>query len=355
MKRYGNLFPKIYDTKNIELAHKNARIGKKHYREVKNVDLDPERHFLIIQEMLKNRTFKNSPYEVFTRTEGGKEREIFKLPYFPDRIIHHCVLQVVGPIWTRTLISDTYACVKGRGIHKGVNRIKAALVEKENTRYCLKCDVRKFYPSVDHEVLKKIILRKIKDEDLLWLLDEIVDSTHGIPIGNYLSQHFGNIYLSGFDHWIKEDRGCRHYFRYCDDLVVLHGDKDFLHGLRLEMETYLKEDLNLDLKGNWQVFPVDSRGIDFLGYRFFHDYVLLRKSIVKRIKAKVDDIKRNWRHMVPLEVISGIMSYYGWMKHANCMNLMKSILDDKLLRILARVCERAGVGNPLSKIAMVAE
>lgn len=354
MKRYGNLFPKIYDSENIEFAHKNARIGKKHYKEVKNVDLDPEGHFLMIQEMLKNKTFKNSPYEVFTRIEGGKEREIFKLPYFPDRIIHHCVLQVVGPIWTRTLISDTYACVRGRGIHKGAIRIRAALREKENTRYCLKCDVRKFYPSVDHEILKKIIFSKIKDLDLLWLLGEIIDSTPGIPIGNYLSQHFGNIYLSGFDHWMKEDRRCRHYFRYCDDLVVLHGDKDFLHNLRLQVEGYLKDSLRLDLKGNWQVFSVDSRGIDFLGYRFFHDYVLLRKSIVKKIKAKAEVIKRNWSHMEPLEVISGIMSYYGWMKHANCMNLMQSILDEKLLRIMSGMCEKAGVGNPLSKIAMVA-
>src|SRR3972149_5917062 len=276
MKRLNNLYEKIYDYSNIELAHHNARKGKQHYVQVKKVDKCPEKHFLLIQEMLRTKSFKNSEYKVFKRIEGGKEREIYKLPYFPDRIIHHCVLQIVLPIWTKSLITDTYACVKGRGIHKGVNRIKAALRDRENTKYCLKGDIRKFYPSVNHEILKGKIRRKIKDRDLLWLFDSVVDSTDGIPIGNYLSQHFGNLYLSDFDHWAKENQGCKYYFRYCDDLVILHSDKTFLHDLKNRISEYLSHTLNLTLKDNWQVFPVDVRGIDFLGYRFFHDYTLLR-------------------------------------------------------------------------------
>lgn len=351
MKRYGNLYPKVYDMANIEEAHRNAKKGKQHYSEVKKVDRNPEKHFKMIHDMLKNKTFRNSEYEIFRRIEGGKEREIFKLPYFPDRIIHHCILQIIGPIWTRGLIADTYACIPGRGIHKGVKRVKAALRDGEGTVYCLKCDVRKFYPTVDHEILKQIIRRKIKDGDLLWVLDLVIDSTSGIPIGNYLSQHFGNIYLSGFDHWMKEEQRCRYYFRYCDDLVVLGRDSASLHQLRKAMDGYLRDNLSLQIKGDWQVFPIESRGIDFLGYRFFHDYTLLRKGIAKRIKAKTSRIRQNWKRLEPPEIVSGIMSYYGWMKYANCLNLLRTVIDRNVAQIMDETCAKAGIKNPLRKIA----
>jgi retron-type reverse transcriptase len=187
MKRYGNLYSKIYDMENIALAHENAKKGKLHYSEVKMVEANSEKYFKEIHNMLKNKTFHNSKYEVFIKNDKGKEREIFKLPYFPDRIIHHCIMNVLEPIWMKTLISDTYSSLKGRGIHKGVKRVKSALKDRENTKYCLKMDVKKFYPSINHDILKQIIRRKIKDKNLLWLLDEIIDSAKGVPIGNYLS------------------------------------------------------------------------------------------------------------------------------------------------------------------------
>lgn len=349
MKRFGNLYSQICDIKNIEMAHFNARKGKQYYMQVREVDKNPVPHFLSIKEMLEGKTFRNSAYKVSRRIEGGKERDISKLPYFPDRIIHHCILQVIGPIWLQGLIHDTYACVKGRGIHAGVRRIKEALRDRVNTTYCFKADVRKFYPSVDHDILKENIRRKIKDRDLLWLLDEIIDSTDGIPIGNYLSQHFGNLYLSGLDHFIKETLGCKYYFRYCDDLVILHANKNFLHEARKRIDEYLNVELKLFLKTNWQISPVDSRGIDFLGYRFFHDYTLLRKSIAKRIKAKMTSIK-NWQHLPPVSVVSGIMSYHGWMKHGNCFNLSKSVMNDNVIDIVGSVCRKAGIRNPLLKI-----
>ena len=205
MKRYGNLYAKMWDMKNIREAHKNAQRGKRHYREVQMVNADSEKYLMQIQAMLRDKTFRNSEYEVFTKSESGKEREIYKLPYFPDRIIHHCVMQVLEPIWMRTFITDTYSSLKGRGIHKGVERMKLALRDREKTQYCLKFDVRKYYPSIDHGILKSIIRRKIKDPDVLWLLDEVIDSTKGgVPIGNYLSQYFGNLYMAYFDHWMKE-------------------------------------------------------------------------------------------------------------------------------------------------------
>jgi RNA-directed DNA polymerase len=354
MKRYGNLYPKVYEMGNIELAHKNARKGKIHYKEVKKVDSKPGYYFDQIQRMLKEKTFQNSEYEVFRKVEGGKEREIFRLPYFPDRIIHHSIMQILYPIWTKTLISDTYACIKSRGIHKGVSRIKQALLDIENTVYCLKCDIRKFYPSVNHDILKNVIRKKIKDRELLWLLDHIIDSAPGIPIGNYLSQHFGNLYLSELDHWAKEARGCRYYFRYADDIVVLHKAKSFLHNCRANVSEYLQEHLALTMKPDWQVFPVDSRGIDFLGYRFFHGYVLLRKSIAQRIKRKTAKVRKNWESMEPSEVVSGVMSYYGWMKHANCLNLTRSYFDEDMSRIIGKVCLKSKYRNPLRRINWMA-
>lgn len=335
---------------NIALAHKNARRGKLHYKEVKAIDKSPTEYFKQIQDMIKNKTFQNSEYERFVVLKG-KRREISKLPYFPDRIIHHCIMQVVGPIWMKTLISDTFSCIKGRGIHKAADRLKTALMDKVGTSYCLKCDVKQFYPSVDHVVLKRVIRRKIKDRDLLWLLDMIIDSAPGIPIGNYLSQQFGNLYLSGLDRWIKETKMCKYYFRYCDDMVILHHDKAFLARLRKDIEQYLDCRLNVVLKENWQIFPVESRGIDFLGYRFFHNYILLRKSTATNFKRKMRKIKQNWQRMWPIEILSSVMSYYGWLKYANCLHLTNKFIDKEILKIVNVVCYKNNLNNPTLRIA----
>ena len=350
MKRYGNLYAKTWDMENIREAHRNAQRGKKHYREVQMVNADPEKYLTQIQITLRDKTFRNSPYEVFTKIDSGKEREIYKLPYFPDRIIHHCVMQVLEPIWMRTFITDTYSSLKGRGIHKGVERMKLALRDRENTQYCLKFDVRKFYPSIDHDILKSIIRRKIKDPDVLWLLDEVIDSTDGgVPIGNYLSRYFGNLYLAYFDHWMKEVHQCSYYFRYCDDIVVLHEDKQFLHAIFDEIEQYLSGNLGLSIKSNYQVFPVDVRGVDFLGYRFFHDYTLLRKGIARRFKTKTLRIQRRWRSLRPTQIINGVMSYWGWIRHGNCLNLFRRHVNVSIRQILARVCWLEGIRNPLRR------
>ena len=347
MKRYGYLYPKVYDMENIKVAHASARMGKSHYREVKQVDVNPERYFKRIHYMLKNKTFHNSRYKVFNHLDGGKMREIYKLPYFPDRIIHHCIMQVVEPIWINTLISNTFACIKQRGIHKGVKKIKEALRDEEGTKYCLKCDVKKFYPSVNHDTLKTIIRRKIKDPNLLWLLDEIIDSAPGIPIGNYLSQHFGNLYLSGIDHKMKETAKCKYYFRYCDDIVILHHSKKHLHDIKNRLIRWLG-DLKLKLKENWQVFPVDARSIDFLGYRFFHGYTLLRKNTATKFRRKMRKIKLHHEKMEPISIISTVMSYYGWLIHANCLNLTRHGIDYDIRHIVRKICLQNKIRNPLS-------
>jgi len=347
MKRFGYLYEKIYDMDNLKLAHKKARRGKTYYKEVQMVDANPEKYLTDIHNMLKDKTFKNSEYVIMDKkTDNGKVRKIFKLPYYPDRIIHHAIMQIIEPLWLSIFIRDTYSAVPGRGIHDGVKRIKKALRDEENTKYCLKLDIKKFYPSVDNEILKQIIRKKIKDKDLLWLLDEIIDSTKGIPIGNYLSQYFGNLYLSGLDHYLKENQKCKYVLRYCDDIVILHSCKDFLHKLKNAIINYLTG-LKLQLKNNWQVFSVSIRGIDFLGYRFFNRYTLLRKSIKIKFVRKIKKINKNWKRLRHTEIVNSVMSYCGWFKYANCKNLACKYLDNNLFWIVKHTCIDNNISNPL--------
>jgi len=330
MKRQGHLYNKMWELDNIREAHKNSRKGKAHYCEVKMVDANPDFYFKQIQEMLRRKTYQTSEYTMFTKNDKGKEREIYKLPYFPDRIVHHCIMQVVEPIWMKTFIRDTYASMKNRGIHDGVKRIKKALKENpEATKYALQVDIKKFYPSIDHDILKTVVRKKIKDKDALWLIDEIIDSNpNGVPIGNYLSQYFGNLYLSDIDHWIKEEAGVRHYFRYCDDLVILGSNKEVLHAIRQKLNTKV-EDVKLEIKGNWKIYPVCT-GIDFLGYKFFHTHTLLRTSLARRFKDKTKVIRKNWHRFDAVTNYSTLMSYYGWQKYANAWNLYTKTITPEI-------------------------
>jgi len=348
VKRYGNLFEQVYSAENLWQAHVRARKGKGHYTEVLKINRNPEKYLGPLQRSLINGTYRTSEYSVSLRKEGRKMREIYRLPYFPDRIVHHAVMNVVEGIWMKSLIRDTYQSLPGRGVHMAAGRIKRALREdEEGTRYCLKVDVRKFYPSVDNEVMKRIVRKKIKDKRLLNLLDEIVDSTRGLPIGNYLSQIFGNLYLSEFDHWMKEEKRVRWYFRYCDDIVLFGPDKAALHQLRIDISEYMLERLRIEVKGNWQVFPVDSRGVDVVGYRFYRGHTLMRKTIAEGFKKKVRRIERDWQSMSSSQIINGLMSYTGWMKYADCTGLRRAYLTNPVRKIAEIACTKADQRNPL--------
>jgi retron-type reverse transcriptase len=317
MKRHGNLYERICDIQNIYLADDLASKGKGKQFSVVNHKANRDMNLLKLQTMLLDKTFKTSPYTVFKVYEP-KEREVYRLPYFPDRIVHHAIMNVLESIFINTFTTDTYSCIKGMGLHKASRRLSKALKNVDETKYCLKLDIRKFYPSVDHDILKSLLRRKFKDNDLLNMLDEIIDSADGIPIGNYLSQYFANFYLTYFDHWLKEELKVKYYYRYADDIVILHSSKDYLHGLLSKIRIYLNVNLKLKVKGNYQVFPVASRGIDFLGYVHYHTHTILRKSIKQRfaIKVKKDASKPS------------IASYLGWAKHANCKNLIKKLLPE---------------------------
>ena len=320
MKRIKNLYSQIYDIENLRLADSIACKGKsKHLGVIKHIE-NREANLLSLHDRLKNKTFKTSQYKTFKIYEP-KERDIFSLPYYPDRIVHHAVMNVLEKIFVSTFTADTYSCIKGKGIHAAEDAVKSALQDDfSDTLFCLKLDIRKFYPSVDHDVLKQLLRRKFKDEDLLWLLDEIINSADGLPIGNYLSQYLANFYLTYFDHWIKEDKGVKYYFRYADDMVILAENKPYLHQILSHIKSYLHDNLSLEVKGDYQIFQTEERGIDFVGYKFYHCHIQLRKSI-----------KQNFARMIKYNKNKkSIASYNGWAVHCDSKHLLKKLLHESI-------------------------
>lgn len=307
---------------NLRLADWKARQGKKRNRGVILFDRDPEGNLQRLRALLLSGKYHTSRYTFF-QVHDPKERTIARLPYYPDRIVHHAIMNVLEPIFTSLYTADTYACIKGRGGHLARRKLMASMrKDPEGTRYCLKLDIRKYYPSIDHDILKAILRRKFKDVRLLRLLDEIIDSAEGLPIGNYLSQSLANVYLAYFDHYVKEVLKVRHYFRYVDDIVVLSGDKAELHRLRVLLSEQL-ERLHLEVKPNWQVFPVDVRGLDFLGYIFRHTHVLLRKRIKRNLFRKLRTLRR--LHLSARQIQLAIGSYFGWLKYTDSKHLTNTL------------------------------
>lgn len=329
MKRYGNLFEKIIDINNLVQAHSNARKGKTKYAEVKLVDSDVLGYCMKIREMLERGTFTTSKYRIFNIIDRGKEREICDLPYFPDRIVHWAIMQVLEPIFCSHFIAQTYAAIPRKGTHKALRQLREYMEDKEGAAYCLKLDVKKFFPHIDRVVLKALLRKKIKCERTLWLLDNIVDSyDNGLPIGNYTSQYFGNYYLSFFDHWAKEVKGVKYYLRYMDDVIILNGSKEYLHELKREIDKYF-EGLKLTVKENWQIFPTFVRGVDFVGYRSFEDYTLLRKPTKKRLKAATKKLLFKVQSGKPLTTSdrSVIGSYQGILKWCDSWRLSNKTIN----------------------------
>lgn len=323
MKRLSNLFDKICTIENIEEADRKARKNKGIRYGILKHDLHPEKDNAELLESLLNGTYKTSEYSTFKIYEP-KERLIYRLPYYPDRIVHHAIMNIMEPIWKSIFIKQTYSSIKNRGIHACAKDVRFALDNfPKETKYCLKLDIHKFYPSIDHEILKKIIRIKIKDNRLLKLLDDIIDSAPGVPIGNYLSQFFANLYLAYFDHWVKETLRCKFYFRYADDIVIMGNDKGLLNLTLLNINYYLTTKLKLELKPNYQIFPVDSRGIDFVGYKFYHSHTLLRKSIKVKINRLLDRYEKGYIALSKLKI--NMQSYFGWLKYCNSKHFLQKI------------------------------
>lgn len=352
MKRHGNLFPDLVRLENIYTAHKNAKKGKSHYDEVQMVEDDLAKYLTSLKFDLENDLFTTSDYVVF-KIHEPKEREIFKLPYYPDRIVHHALMNIIQPIWDKIFIHDVYSAIPGRGIHKAIYRLADFLQDRMKTQYCLQFDIQKFYPSVDHDILMRLIKRKIKCSRTLNLIEDIVRSPHGnrgIPIGNYTSQYFANIYLNWFDHFLKQKLKVNYYIRYADDGIILGKSKEHLHNLKEEIEKYLEERLELKLNSRTSIFPVEGdRGIDFLGYRTFRNYRLLRKSSAKKFKRKIHRIEENPDTYEDQHIVSSIMSYIGWIAHCDGYNLLEKYIltNEKIQEIVSEASENLSIEDPL--------
>jgi RNA-directed DNA polymerase len=330
MKRYGNLFNQIVTIENLELAYKKAKLGKSKKTSVIRFALNPEERLAVIRESLINKTFSTSSYTVKQIYEP-KERTIYVLPFAPDRIVQHAVMNILEPIWDKLFIFDSYACRIGKGIHKGSTRTMEFV---RKYKYCLKCDISKFYPSIKHDILFKVIQKKIKCKDTLDLLHNIIYSVGGVPIGNYTSQWFGNLYLNELDSYLKQDNHIKGYIRYCDDFVSFHNDKSYLKELSLKIQDFVWDKLRLVLS-KCDLFPV-NRGVDFLGYRHFPFHILMRKATVKRVKKRLTELPKLFKTgKINLEsYISSIASTNGWLMWANSFNLRNKLnIGDLLCRV----------------------
>lgn len=332
MKRQKNLFDRITSYENLVLAHHQARKGKSHYREVKYVNANQKELLLKLQESLINKTFTTSKYQIEEIFDGRKNRTIYKLPYYPDRIVQHALTNVCENFWIKSYIRDTFQSIPSRGTNDARKRVKQAIKNQHN-QYALKFDIEKYYPNVNNDILKKIVRKKIKCKNTLWLIDNIIDSSKGIPIGNYTSQHFGNLYLTEFDWWVKQKLKVKKYYRYCDDIIVIGSSSNYCHNIKKEMFKKLNEEYNLTIKKNWQVFSIDDRGLDFVGYGFKPTQIKLRSSIAKKFKNKSKTIKLTHKTMSRPQIVSGYMSYWGWIKHCNAKSLWKKETDSRMVKI----------------------
>lgn len=325
MKRVNNIFEKIISIDNLMIADEMARKGKKNTYGVRLHDKNRESNIIRLHELLKSGNYKTSRYKVF-KIFKPKEREIYCLPYYPDRIVHWAVMLQLESIWMNVFTADSYSCIKNRGIHGAARKVVKALQNKQDTQYCLKLDIKKFYPSISQDILMQIIERKIKCKKTLALLNDIVYSVKsGVPIGNYISQYAANLYLTYFDHWIKEAKGVKHYFRYCDDMVIFAPNKPYLHSLLNDIRQYLNDNLQLEVKSNYQVFPVSKRGVDFVGYKFYHTHTLVRKNIKKNMMRKSSRLRK--RNADNKTYKMQMAAYTGWIIHdfVNSNNLLKKI------------------------------
>lgn len=348
MKRIGNLYAQIISIENLRLADEKARRGKLKSYGVRVHDRNREANILALHEALLTHTFKTSKYDVFTIYEP-KEREIYRLPYYPDRIVHHAIMNILEPIWLKVFTYNTYSCIKGRGIEGCARRVDKIIKRYEGKPlFCLKIDIKKFYPSIDHEVMKAIIRKKIKDDELLWLLDEIIDSAKGLPIGNYLSQYLANLMLAYFMHYVNErlakdvqellglkEKPLICSTEYADDIIFIADSKAVLRAAFGFIRSFIEEELKLTVKGNHQIFPVavcrkkrkqGGRALDYVGYQFFRKQKLMRKTIKKNFCRVVAALNKRKPLLDAKTYKQRICPWLGWAQHSNSRNLLKTII-----------------------------
>ena len=332
MKRLGNIWDAVLDPANIEVAYNRAKKGKMWQKKVKRIDHEKDEYLERLRMSLVDRTFHTSPYRTKWIYEP-KAREIYILPFYPDRIVQHAVMAHVAPYWDRMMYYHSYSCRVGKGQHAGS---KVCMEFVRRNRYCLQCDVSKFYPSIVHDILYEHICHTIKDPNVLWLLKDIVFSGGGeknVPIGNYTSQWFGNLYLTPLDYRVKHEHRIHDYLRYCDDFLLFSNDKRELQTIARDLERFLLEEYELKLS-KCELFHT-SQGVDFLGYRHFPDgKILVRKTTAKRIRKNLSQIPYLFQNgfITAEQAVSKVASAQGWLMYAHTHHLKMAMQFEELYK-----------------------
>jgi len=319
-------FDEIICLDNLLLAWQEFRKGKKGKRDVQEFEFSLMDNLTALHQDLASGNYRHGSYQAFNICDP-KPRNIHKASV-RDRLVHHAVYRVLYPFFDQTFIANSFSCRKNKGTHRALNRFAkfAYQASQNNARTCwiLKGDIRKFFASINHQVLKNILRRKISDEKILKLLDKIIDSFNsesgiGLPLGNLTSQLFVNIYLNEFDQFVKHNLKARHYIRYADDFVILTDDKVWLENQIWPIEKFLSERLKLTLHPNKIFIKTIASGIDFLGWTHFFDHRVLRTQTKKRMLKRIKD---NFKPET-------VNSYLGLLKHGNTFKIRKEVLKYK--------------------------
>lgn len=333
-KTYNNLFERIYSFDALHAAHLRARKGKRHRLEIQRFEQDLEGNLISLQNELMWGIYTTGIYRTFTVQEP-KERTVAALPY-RDRVVQHSILGAIEHIWESRFIHDSYACRPGRGTHAGADRAQWMIrrVKAEHGHvYVFKADISKYFQSIDHDVVKRLMRKRIRCSQTLSLLDQIIDTTsHGLPIGNLTSQLLANIYLHELDQFVKHQLRERYYIRYMDDFCIVHHDKRHLGQLRIIIERFLLSELKLRTNAKTQIYPVgtiNGRGLDFLGYRMWTTHRRLRKSSISRICRKLRGLQKQYaKGDIGLDKVGqSVNSWIAHASHADSLGLRTYLLN----------------------------
>ncbi len=348
MKRFGNLWPEVVSFPNLYNAYLKARTGKKTRPEVAKFTVNLESELFTLQSELISGCYRPAEYRLFTIYER-KPRQIAAAP-FRDRVIHHAIMNILDPLMDKGFIGDSYACRKGKGVHQAVARYQTWA---KRYPYTLKLDISRYFPSVDHQILKTQFRHKLKDRALLALLDVIIDTSpilpippqwfehddlltplerrHGIPIGNLTSQFFANFYLNGLDHFVKEQLKAKAYLRYVDDMILLSDSKSQLWDWSEQIALTLSG-LRLCLHPHKRQLYQTRCGVDVLGYRVYPEYRLLRNDNGHRFSRKLRRFAEGYRNntMEWCDFNPSVQSWIGHATKADTVALRKKIFGSTL-------------------------
>ncbi len=296
--------------------------GKRKRKDVQEFSLSLMDNIIQLHQELANHTYNHGSYQAFCINDP-KPRQIHK-SLVRDRLLHHAIYRQLYPFFDRTFVSDSFSCRLNRGSHKALSRFRkfGHQVSKNNTRTCwiLKCDIRKFFENIDHEILSGILKKYISDRNIIWLLERVIFSFssapgRGLPLGNLTSQLFVNIYMNEFDQFVKHKLKTKYYIRYADDFVVFSQDKAWLEETLPKMGNFLKERLKLELHPNKIFIKTFSSGVDFLGWVHFPNHRVLRTTTKRRMLKTVKVGNKP----------EAMSSYLGLLKHGNT-NKIKSVI-----------------------------